>query len=221
MTVLLGIVGSPAGGKSTAARILAEWGASWIDADAIARECLRRTDVIPELVDRFGEEIVDASGSVQRSALAKIVFGQDTESRAALADLEAIVHPRVRIVIGDQIQAAANARVHVALLDVPLLFESGWDQSCDAIWCVDASFDNRVRRAQSRGWDAAELERREANQLSIAMKCRLSNVVMRNDSTLSRLRENLRQHWDLLVKMRTSSADSTIRHCLSDWPTEH
>ncbi|MEO1529363.1 MAG: dephospho-CoA kinase, partial [Planctomycetota bacterium] len=94
MSFLLGIVGSPAGGKSTAARILADWGACWIDADAIARKCLERADVIPELVDRFGTGILDSSGSVQRAELAKLVFGDSAASRLALNDLEAIVHPR-------------------------------------------------------------------------------------------------------------------------------
>lgn len=220
MTFLLGIVGTPAGGKSTVAKTLSDWGATWIDADAIARECLTLPDVIPDLVDQFGESILDASGSVQRSELAKQVFGSDAESRAALAALESIVHPRVRAIIRDQIESSAQARSAVTLLDVPLLFESGWDQSCDSIWCIDALFENRVRRAESRGWDASELRRREANQLSIARKSRLSNLVMRNDSTLDRLRENLRQHWDLLVKIEPWHDDARIRHCLSDWPLE-
>ena len=155
--ILLGIVGSPAGGKSTAARMLAEWGATWIDADAIARKCLDRADVRPELVRRFGDEILGEDGTVQRARLAAKVFGNDLQSRSALKALEEIVHPRVRQIIGDAIESAALSRARVALLDVPLLFESGWDRSCDAIWCVDASRNNRIERARSRGWDSSEL----------------------------------------------------------------
>ncbi|MEL6107841.1 MAG: dephospho-CoA kinase, partial [Planctomycetota bacterium] len=148
MTFLLGIVGSPAGGKSTVAKTLSDWGATWINADAIARECLGLPEVIADLVDRFSDTILDAGGSVQRSELAKQVFGRDAASRSALADLEAIIHPRVRAIIREQIEAAAQARSAVTLLDVPLLFESGWDQSCDSIWCIDASFEIRARRAE-------------------------------------------------------------------------
>lgn len=226
--ILLGIVGTPAAGKSTVATILAEWGAEWINADLIARECLNGPSMITALVERFGESIVDANGQIARQKLADFVFGDEPEHRKALRDLESLVHPETRNVIRKRIVEAAKQRVPVALLDVPLLFESRWDLSCDSIWCVDATADRRLRRAANRGWDSDELTRRERNQLPIETKCRLSNVVMRNDSTLDTLRQNLRREWELLVRINGEGghhaepvppeiAVNLQGHCQSDW----
>lgn len=218
--IVLGMVGTPAGGKSTAAEILAEFGAEWINADLIARQCLNHPEVIKSLVDRFGTQIVGAEGAVDRAAVADLVFGNDPVKRGNLQFLESLVHPRTRVEINRRIGEAAQGDRAVVLLDVPLLFESGWDRGCDAIWCVDATRANRLARSRSRGWDAAELDRRESNQMPIETKCRLSNRVMRNDSTLDALRQNLRCHWDDLVRMdgrsKVKSVANRPRHCLSD-----
>lgn len=247
--ILLGIVGTPAAGKSTVAKILAEWGAEWINADLIARECLNSVDVIAKLTDRFGADVLLDSGQVNRAKIAECVFGDEPHHKAALHDLESFVHPETRIMIHQRIVAAARSRCQIALLDVPLLFESQWDLVCDAIWCVDASVAVRQIRAAQRGWDDDELAKRESHQIPIETKIRLSNSVMRNDSTLEALRQNLRLRWDLLVRIEAhrqsnttlkgglaseaASSEGTLvpgetgftretgPHCVSDWPTGH
>lgn len=221
--IILGLVGDPAGGKSTAAKFLASLGAEWINADLIARECLSDVDVIDVLTDRWGEKILNQSNGIDRAKVADLVFGDDSDKRDNLRFLESIVHPKTRVEINRRIVAAANDRKRVALLDVPLLFESGWDRSCDSIWCISASRENRLMRSENRGWDAAEFDRRESNQLPIETKYRLSNRVMRNDATLESLQQNLHRQWRQLARMgdspQISPADQDPPHCLSDWPS--
>ena len=218
--IVLGIVGTPAGGKSTVAKFLASLGAEWIDADAIAKACLDEPDVVETLVGHFGDSIRADDGSIERARVADLVFGTDREKQENLRFLESVVHPRTRRRILDRISVVSRANAPVVLLDVPLLFESGWDRACDAIWCVDASPEIRLQRSMVRGWDTSELARREANQLPIDAKSRLSNLVMRNDATLESLHEKLRRQWGHLVRIDTEAQANPIsqrrRHCISD-----
>ncbi|KAA5545964.1 dephospho-CoA kinase [Roseiconus nitratireducens] len=233
--IVLGIVGTPAGGKSTVASLLQQWGAEWINADLIARECLGRPEVVQQLRERFGPQVLSEDQTVNRKAIANLVFGDQPEQHAARRFLESLVHPRTRLEIMRRIESAADCRKRAALLDVPLLFESGWDLACDAIWCVDATRENRLTRARDRGWDSLELDRRESNQLAIETKSRLSNLVMRNDSTLKALAEIVEREWDLLGRINPieskelrgtsgrptgahSSDPASDRHCKSDYP---
>ncbi|TWU20597.1 Dephospho-CoA kinase [Novipirellula galeiformis] len=189
---IVGIVGAPAGGKSTVARYLQELGATWVNADLIAREVLNRPQVVAKLAERFGAEIVDHEGQINRLRLAALVFGDDDASRAALNYLESLTHPSTRNEIQEQIRQSEAQGVRVLVLDVPLLFESKWDRACDEIWCVDSPWADRLKRAEERGWDAAQLSKRESNQLSIEEKRRLSHRVIYNDGSLSDLHEQVR-----------------------------
>ncbi len=218
--ILIGLTGSPAAGKSTVADLLTEEGADWVNADLIARECLNEPQVSGALADRFGQSVIDLDGRVNRKVLAGYVFGDEPEKQAALAFLESLVHPKTREVILDRIVAASDLPCPAILLDVPLLFESGWDLACDLVWCVTSSWENRVERATKRGWSAADLARREARQLSIEEKCRLSNRVMRNDATLEALREIVLHEWESIGRINgRKTADffpTDLGHCLSD-----
>ncbi len=213
--IVLGLVGSPAGGKSTVAATLAERGATWVDADRIAREVLDRPHIRRTLATRFGDHILAEGGRVDRQRLAAIVFGDDDPKGLALNYLESIVHPPTRSEIGEQLKHAAAENVAVAVLDVPLLFESGWDLACDQIWCVDAPFEIRVNRAAGRGWDAAEMRRRESNQLPIVEKARRSGRVISNHRTRRELIASVNA---LYVSLEKSSRESPHDpgHCLTD-----
>ena len=202
--IVLGIVGSIAGGKSTVARFLEDLGASWIDADSIAKAALDLIEVQRLLVDHFGDQIINAATNgdqetIDRSKLGALVFGDDPTSQEGLRYLEGIVHPIVRARIREILNENAAAEVRVSLLDVPLLFESGWDQSCDQIWCVDADPKIRSIRAEKRGWGQKEISRREKQQLPISEKIRLSHLLIQNDGSLEQLQQTVRQHWQQLI----------------------
>ena len=214
--IVLGIVGSPAGGKSTVARYLQGLGATWINADTIARGVLREPAVQEQLITHFGSEIADSGGQVDRAKLASRVFGDDDAKRAALTYLEGLIHPRTRLIITAELRKLESEDQSVAILDVPLLFEVGWDRSCDEIWCVDANPSQRITRVKQRGWDESELARRESNQISIEDKKRLSNVVIENNGTLEQLHETLDRLWRSLKQRQRELAADDQRHCLED-----
>ncbi|QDT05264.1 Dephospho-CoA kinase [Rubripirellula lacrimiformis] len=213
--LVIGIVGSPAGGKSTVASQLQELGATWINADLIARDVLQTADVQAKLIRHFGNEIAGNDGQIDRSKLALRVFGADDAKRDALLYLESVVHPRTRQTIDARLRQAGVENRPAAILDVPLLFESGWDVACDEIWCVDSSFPNRLDRASRRGWDADELKRRQANQLDINIKKQNSTLVLENNDSLDQLIHSVRENYQALIQRQSMGAAAMdTDHCI-------
>ena len=210
--IVLGIVGTPAGGKSTVAERLAELGAAWINADLIAKEVLERPDVQADLKQYYGASVVDKHGMIDRAKLAAMVFGDDDESRRRLDYLERRIHPETRKLITAQLLRCEKQGDAVAILDVPLLFKSSWDRSCDEIWCVDADEEVRRERVKSRGWNRQQLQAREKNQLDVAEKKRLSTHVILNNGTLTELNETIGRLWSSLVQRHSAASDTG--HCM-------
>lgn len=167
--IVIGLVGKIAAGKSTVAKHFAARGASCIDADAIAHEVLAEPDVRAAIATRFGPDVLDADGLVRRPALAERVFGPEASHAEALADLEAIVHPRVHRRIAAALEALRSAEPApglgepVVVLDVPLLRRSGWADICDHV--VTVTCDDAVRRARlaARGISREQQAAREAS----------------------------------------------------------
>jgi len=165
MMIVVGIVGRIGAGKSTVARAMADLGAEVIDADRIAHEVLAEPEVVAALVARFGADVLDASGRIRRPLLAERVFGPTPAHDAALADLEALVHPRVRRRIDERLAAIAaeepDGATAIVVLDVPLLMQAGWDRRCDRLVRVDCDEQERVRRVDLRGWPELQRQARE------------------------------------------------------------
>jgi dephospho-CoA kinase len=156
--IVIGLVGRIGAGKSTVARRFAEHGAAVIDADRLAHEALADPAVVAEVVARFGAAVRDAAGRIDRSALARLVFGPTPAHDAALADLESIVHPRVRRRI-EAALAAGSARVVV--LDVPLLMQAGWADLCTDLVVVGCEESVRRGRLAARGWSPEQIAARD------------------------------------------------------------
>lgn len=181
----IGILGGVASGKSVVARRLEELGAEVLDADVVAHEVLREDGVKSALRARFGDRVVGQDGQIDRKAVAKIVFADDDAGRRALADLEAIVHPRIgqrlrrRI---DEIQQHGTAKAIV--LDAAVMMKAGWHKLCDTMLFVDASPEVRAARAQSRGWSPQEVAAREARQTPVMEKRAIADVVIDNSGSL-------------------------------------
>ena len=209
--IVLGLVGTPAGGKSTVAQMLQEQGASWINADLIARSVLEQPQVQADLTEHYGSEITNKQGLIDRTKLASLVFGDDDQSRSRLEYLESRIHPATRNLITEQLVSSDRLGKQVAVLDVPLLFESSWDGACDEIWCVDADRKIRLERAAERGWGVDQLEARERNQLGIDEKKRRSTCVIPNNGSLDELNETIKSMWRSLVKRHATSA--VQKHC--------
>lgn len=161
MTVRIGITGPIGCGKSTVAGWLHELGAVVIDADAAARDVVRRGEPAGEAVlESFGESVRAADGSLDRAALATIVFGDP----AQLARLEAIVHPAVRPLILEAIAAAERAAQPAVVIEAIKLVEGGLASLCDEVWLVTCDPDEQRDRLAARGAPKAEAEARIASQ---------------------------------------------------------
>lgn len=194
---VVGLVGGIASGKSLVARLMESRGAVVMDADRLAHQVLDLPDVQAQIVERFGPKCLNPDRQIDRRMLGRVVFGDSEESHRARRDLEAIVHPVVRQKIQDRLDALrglASARI-VAVLDVPLLLEAGWQDLCDWIVFVRAPRDLRLARARDRGWSEAELSKREDSQWPEYLKLANSTHVLDNDSTESALQQQVDALW--------------------------
>jgi len=187
-------------GKSTIVLALAEtlsseYGKSVlvIDSDALAREALQTPEVRAQLVGWWGDRILDDRGAVDRSRVAGIVFADPAERQR----LESLVHPMVKRSRQEMIAQAGDRPA--VIVDAPLLFEAGIDRECDAVVFVDAPRRTRLDRVhRSRGWDDAELERRERAQMSLEEKRARSDAVIDNAEDASELGPRVRAVLDQL-----------------------
>jgi dephospho-CoA kinase len=179
---VLALVGGVGCGKSAvAARCAAQLRAAVVDADTIGHDVLRQQDVISRLVEAFGAEILD-QGEVNRSVLARRVFGETTDHDQARLRLESVVHPVMREEFLRQFEAARQSPdVDLIVFDAAILLESGWTDHVDVVAFVDVPFEVRLQRvAEGRGWTADELRRREASQWPLDRKRAAANVVIDN-----------------------------------------
>jgi dephospho-CoA kinase len=185
---VIGVAGGVGSGKSEVARMLGALGAIVIDSDVQARAALDTPAVKEQLVRWWGAGVLRSDGSVDRSAVADIVFRDERERRK----LEGLIHPMVRSRRAEVIARAREAGAPMAVIDAPLLFEAGVDAECDAVVFVDVPRDVRLSRVrEGRGWDEQELERRERNQMPLEEKRQRSRFVVANTGNREALRADV------------------------------
>lgn len=181
----LGLTGGMGCGKSTAARFFADHGFRRIDTDALVRtEVLTAPDVVACIGERFGRGVLAADGAIDRSRLARIIFGDD----AARQWLEALLHPRVRALWQEQLRAAPAA---AWVVEIPLLFENGLENRFDFVVCVACSPSLQLARLEQRGVTRTLAEQRISKQLPLVRKTELSDFVLSNDGTPDFLRQQV------------------------------
>lgn len=193
------LTGNIASGKSTVARLFADWGATIIDADQIVHALQRPgTPTLAAIVDRFGTDVLRDDGSLDRAKLRAGVFG----NTQALSDLNAIMHPAVATERERQIQAAKAAGARIVISDIPLLFEVGDPSRFDAVVLVDAPVDlRRDRIMKNRHLDRAQADAMIAAQLAPEEKRARSRFVIDNDGDEAELHTRAHAVWDALVAM--------------------
>jgi dephospho-CoA kinase len=192
-------------GKSTVSALLARHGALVIDADAIAREVLEPgTPGYDAVLARFGAEVVAADGTLDRPALAAVVFGDE----AARADLNAIVHPLVGERSAELMAAAAPQ--DVVVYDVPLLVESRLGKAFDVVVVVEADVDTRLTRLAERGLAESDARARMAVQASDEERRAVAHEVIANDGTREELAAEVDELWQRLIARR-DAADAQTR----------
>ena len=191
---IIGLTGGIACGKSTVSTELRTLGAAIIDADALAHELSQpHRPIYNAYVERFGSEIVAADGTLDRAAIARRVFADP----AVRAEVEAIAHPIIRTAAEERLCAARDENKRAAVLDVPLLFEAGWDVLADEVWVVALPAEEQLERllARDKSMSEGEARARISAQMSLAEKCARADIVIDNSGTAKETRECIEQLW--------------------------
>ncbi len=198
--LLVGLTGGIGAGKSSVSASLARRGAVVVDADAIVKELQQPgTEVFAEMVERFGVGIVAEDGTLDRAAVAEVVF---TDPQA-LADLGAIVHPRVHTEIERRIAEQAETD-NVVVLDIPLLAEAGWPGLIGTI-VVDLDPEVAVQRLVAhRGFSEADARNRIANQMEREHRLSKADFVVDNHGDPDSLEAEVDRAWAWIQTLPTT-----------------
>lgn len=189
----VGLTGGIGSGKSTVGRFLRELGAWIVDTDAIAHRLTAPGGrAISAIAERFGADMIDERGAMDRTRMRELVFADPAIRRA----LEAILHP----MIGEdtRTEAAAAPDGAIVVFDVPLLVESGrWRDQVDRILVVDCSVETQIARVMQRnGWTAEAVQRIIDQQASRAQRLAAADEVIVNDGLeLEELAGEVRRIW--------------------------
>jgi dephospho-CoA kinase len=199
---LIGLTGGIGSGKSTVAARFAELGVPVVDADQVARTIVEPGEpTLDDLAERFGSEILRPDGALDRQKLADIVF-QDPEARA---DLDRLTHPRIAGRIATRIAELTADWTRpgppMAVVDHPLLIETGQVGRFDAVIVVLVPVEERVRRlVEYRGLDEPDARARIAVQTDDDTRRRLATHVLVNDRTIDDLRDRVDTLHEELVR---------------------
>lgn len=206
--LLVGLTGGIGAGKSTVSVLLEEHGAVIVDADQIARDLQSPgSPVLDRMTERFGPHIIRHDGSLDRAAVAGLVFGDSDDAKQALADLNGIVHPAMQSEIERQIAKQADTD-RVVVLDFPLLGENPRDDVAATI-VVDVPVDVAVERlVEFRSMDEADARRRITSQIGRDERLAQATHVVDNSGDLEQLRAEVDDLWAQLAELRDGSARS-------------
>jgi dephospho-CoA kinase len=172
---LCGLTGGVGMGKSTTAGFFLQFGARVIDTDELARQLVQPGQPsLAEIQHHFGPSLIAADGSLRRDKLARIVFASNT----ARQKLEAILHPRIREAWLAQIELWKSENCPLAIVVIPLLFETQAEKHFQKIVCAACSPATQQDRLAARGWSSAQIFQRIAAQWPVEQKIARSNFVL-------------------------------------------
>lgn len=202
---MIGLTGGIGSGKSTVAARLSQLGAVVIDSDQLAREVVAvGTPGLAKVIERFGPQMLGPDGSLDRARLGQLVFSDS----AALADLNAIVHPLVRArseaLSAEALTSGAAALVH----DIPLLVENQLAAGFAKVIVVEAPLELRLQRLAERGLDPDTARARIAAQASDERRRAVADVVLDNSGSLAQLRAQVDAAWASLVGRSGSETEA-------------
>ena len=196
---IIAITGGIGSGKTTVAGWIGETGVPVIDADRISRELTAAGgEALPDIRAAFGEGVFAEDGTLNRAALAARIFGGDS---AALETLNRILHPRILRRMQAQLAALSARKTPLCVIDVPLLYEAGMETMADAVLCVTASLETRIRRLTQRSGLTPEqaLQRIQAQQDTGETR-RLADYVLSTDADTQINRGNALALWRRILQ---------------------
>ena len=192
----IGLTGGIASGKSTVSAILAELGATVIDADAVGHQLYAPgSEIARRVAAAFGAEVVASDGTIVRHALGARVFDHPDQ----LKRLTDIVWPALWARLEDELRRLANQGADVVVLEAAVLLEAGWHDLVDEIWVTSVPPALARKRVMARdGWSAAEADRRLRSQFGNAEREARADLVLRTDRPRDALRAQVEEAWRAL-----------------------
>jgi dephospho-CoA kinase len=192
--LIIGLTGGIGSGKSEVSHILRDLGAVVIESDKVAHQSYElRTKAYELIVSRFGEDVLDDFGFIDRKSLSKIVFFDPTRR----LELEKIVWPATRKLILALLEKETERGTRVVVVEVPKLFESGWEKFVNIVWTVEAPQSVIGQRVQRRsGMNQSDTRDRIAAQLTRQERAERSDIVIENGTTLEDLRNQISKLWE-------------------------
>lgn len=189
MSLVLGLTGGIASGKSTVSHWLAEYGYPIVDADVIARQVVAPGTIgLRQLATLFSPAILTADGALDRQKLGRIVFAD----RRQLAQLTAITGPLIRQEINRQLVALKHAKKELIVLDVPLLFEGHYQQNADLTMVVYVDGSTQLQRLMIRNHlDEVAARQRIASQWPLIAKRQMADIVIDNNDSLAATKQQV------------------------------
>ena len=196
----VGLTGGIGAGKSTVADMFSKLGAVVIRSDELARQVIEpNTPGFQKVLSRFGKQILQENGSIDRQKLAQIVFND----KNSLKDLEEIIHPLVRNktseLIGSQTQET------IVVNEVPLLLEKKMEKMFDFLVVVISSEKNRINRLQKRGISEPEAKKRMSLQVSDEARKSSADFLITNDGNIDQLEADVAKVWQALLERKFKS----------------
>lgn len=195
--IVLGLTGGIACGKSTVSSHLRELGAPIVDADAIAIALAEKGQpVYNAFLEHFGPEIaLGPDGSLNRAAIGEMVFQNKMERRW----MDSVTHPLIRGRMENCLEELAKQGAGIAVIDVPLLFEAGWEDLCGIVWVVSVSPRVQLERLMKRNGFSERLAQDRINsQMALAEKIRRADTVIDNSGTMEETRSLVLKAWERL-----------------------
>ena len=196
--IILGLTGGIACGKSTVSSYLKELGAPIVDADAIAIALAEPGQPLYNaFVEHFGAAVaLQADGTLNRAGIGAVVFRDENERRW----MDGVTHPIIKAEVEKQLKSLAEAGNKVAVIDVPLLYEVGWDDICDKVWVVYVSAEVQLDRLIKRNGLTEQLAKDRINsQMAVAEKARRADTVIDNSGTIDETRRLVLAAWEGLI----------------------
>jgi len=205
--IRIGLTGNIASGKSEVAKMLADRGATIIDADELAREAVEpETQALKDIIKRWGKDVLNQDGGLDRAALRQIVFADQNELDA----LNRIVHPGVTRLRDREIARARERGDPIVVCVIPLLFERNIVEEFDAIILVDAPRPLRLERlVATRGLEETEAMNMIASQMPAELKRARADFVIENDGSLDKLERDVDALWSSLQRNAAGEETNT------------
>jgi dephospho-CoA kinase len=197
--LVVGLTGGIASGKTTVGRLFEQLGIPIICADDLAKKAVSPGSPALELIrQEFGETVIDSSGELDRAAMAKVVFSDSAKRKM----LETIIHPVVSSEKELRLRELQQSGFEIAIVDVPLLYEAGWEKSFDAVIVVFVQRDIQESRLANRDhFSQDEVKSRLDSQMSLREKSKRANFLIDNSGHLDNTRDQVSRIVEVLKKM--------------------